>query len=327
MAIPDLKFPFRNLCPPLEAKSFRPLEEWVNTVQFCDPLSEDEHKQVAEFLLKYPDVSLRAFGRPEGVETLEFLKHYPSVRHLEVDLYLLKSTAGIEYASEQLESFAFSQTKSKAHSLSFIKRFKNLTNVSLESHAKDINVLSGLQHLNALHLRSITLPDLDLIKPLVGLRALTLKLGGTKNLTALRGLPDLRYLEVWMVRGLADLSVLADMKSLTHLFLQSLTQVKELPSLSQLKSLRWVTVEALKNLTDLNGIAQAPNLEELSLWDMGHLRLPNLEPFVGHKTLRAAGMGLGSLKRNEAADHLLGVSDKVTDKFAAYKDAVTGDKK
>jgi hypothetical protein len=60
--------------------------------------------------------------------------------------------------------------------------------------------------------------------------------------------------------------------------------------------------------------------------DMGHLRLPNLEPFVGHKTLRAAGMGLGSLKRNEAADQLLGVSDKVSDKFAAYNAAVAGDK-
>jgi hypothetical protein len=259
MTFPDIKFPFRQLDPPLEAKSFRPLEEWVDTVQFRDPLSDDEHKKVAEFLLRYPDVSLRAYGRPDGIETLDFLKHYPAVRHLEIDLYLLKSTDGIEYVSEQLESFAFSQTKSKAHSLSFIKRFKNLKILSLEAHTKDIDVVSSLKHLNALHLRSITLPNLDLIKPLIKLRGLTLKIGGTKNLAALRDLPDLRYFEAWMVRGLADLSVLADMKSLTHLFLQSLPHIKKLPSLASLKSLRWVTIESLKNLTDLSSIAQAPN--------------------------------------------------------------------
>jgi hypothetical protein len=326
MAIPDLKFPFRQLRPPLEAKSFRPLEEWVNTVQFDEPLSDDDHRQVAKFLLNYPNVSLRVFGRPEGVETLEFLKHYPSVRHLEVDLYLLKSTVGIEHATQDLQSFSFSQTASKAHSLAFLRRFKKLEQLSIEKHTKEIGVVSELKHLKQLHLRSVTLPDLDLLKPLKELRAFTLKLGGITNLSALREIKSLRYFEAWMVRGLADLSVLADMKSLTHLFLQSLPHLKELPSFASLKSLRWVTIEALKNLTDLSGVAQAPNLEELALLDMGHLRLPNLEPFVGHKTLRAAGMGLGSLKRNEAADQLLGVSDKVSDKFAAYNAAVAGDK-
>src|SRR3954451_1221545 len=53
----------------------------------------------------------------------------------------------------------------------------------LHKQPKDIDVVSHLTSLRSLTLREITLPDLSLLLPLTGLRALDLKLGGTHDLS------------------------------------------------------------------------------------------------------------------------------------------------
>jgi hypothetical protein len=312
----------RYLRPPLNAKTLRPLDERVTTVQFDEPLTDEEHKQVAKLLQDRPDVWLRAYGRPEGLDDLRFLRHYPFVRHIALDLYLLKRSDGVEHLADNLESFSFGQCKTKSISLEFLGRFGKLKSLSLEGHAKKLEVVGDLRSLRQLHLRSISASDLEFIKPLKDLRIFTLKLGGTTNLTALPALKKLSYLELWMVKGLCDLSVLGALRSLTHLYLQALAQVKELPSLASLESLRWVTIEALKNLHDLRPIAAAPQLEEISFLDMKQLSAESFRPFIGHRQLRGALIGLGSLKRNKEAQELLGVSCDVADKFQALEDAL-----
>lgn len=314
----------RMLDSPLKAEALRPLGAKVEVVQFCSRLTDQEHQQTARLLQKRPDVTLRAFGRPAGVVNVDFLRHYPFVKHVAIDLYNLNSLEGVSHLPDALQSFSLGQTKTKRISLSFLERFQKLEELSLEGHSKDIEVVSRLKALRQLHFRSITLPDLSLLKPLKHLRAFTLKLGGTTALDAIAFLKELRYFEAWMVKGLGDLSVLAKLKSLTHLYLQALAQVTALPSFRPLRSLRWVTIETLKNLPDLTPVAEAPKLAELSLIDMRQLPTSALKPFVGHKSLRAANIGLGSLRRNEEALALLGVSGEVTDKFAAYEEAVAG---
>jgi hypothetical protein len=78
-------------------------------------------------------------------------------------------------------------------------------------------VISGLGELRSVTLRSITLPDLSLLAVLPKLRALDLKLGGTKNLALLPELQGLEYLELWMVKGLSDLAPIRNASSLRQL--------------------------------------------------------------------------------------------------------------
>jgi hypothetical protein len=65
----------------------------------------------------------------------------------------------------------------------------------------------------------------------------------------------------------------------------------------------------MKGLRDLCPIATVPALEELLLLDMPHLQPEDLTPLVGHPNLRAVTPGFGSLKKNEAAQRLLGLPE------------------
>ena len=77
------------------------------------------------------------------------------------------------------------------------------------------------------------MPDLSLLLPLTGLRSLDLKLGGTRDLGLLPRLGELRYLELWMIRGLTDITAVGRIPSLRALFLQALRQVEGAAGLSR----------------------------------------------------------------------------------------------
>jgi hypothetical protein len=124
----------------------------------------------------------------------------------------------------------------------------------------------------------------------------------------------LRYLELWMIRGLTDLNSIAELEYLQYLFLQALKQVTALPSFSKLRSLRRVELMTMKGLQDLSPIAEAPALEELIVDDTRQLAPEAFRPFLGHPTLRRALIGLGSRKKNQEASALLGLP-KVEGKF------------
>lgn len=154
-------------------------------------------------------------------------------------------------------------------------------------------------------LRSITLPDLSLLLPMTGLRALDIKLGGTRDLSLLPRIRTLEYLELWMVKGLTDLSAIGQLPYLRYLFLQALRRVETLPDLSMDKELRRIYIETLKGLRDLRPLATAPALEQLLLIDMRHLQPKDLRPLVGLPNLKGVTAGLGSKRKNDAAEALL----------------------
>lgn len=148
-------------------------------------------------------MTLRAYGGYDGsIRSLDWLQHFPTLRRLQVDaLHELEDITGLQYLPENLVELTLGRTRMRL-SLSGLQRFAGLRRLFLEGHTKDIEVVSGLTELVDLTLRSITLPDLSLLLPLRALRALDLKLGGTRDLGLLPELPPLRYLQFWQVRGL-----------------------------------------------------------------------------------------------------------------------------
>ena len=312
-----LDFPtFRQLAPPITDEQLRPLGPRCQYLQFSAPLTNDEFKRVAAFMKNYPHVSFRVYGHHRDGRDLEFLRHFRELRRFRVDVLMLHDLNGLRYLPDDLESFGVSQTRSKGFSLDFLSRFRSLRSLYIEGHKKDIEVVSGLTSLEELTLRSITLPDLGILKSLCNLLSLNIKLGGTKNLKLLPEIGRIRYLELWMIRGLTDLRPVAEMRSLQYLFLQSLRRITSLPSFRELKLLRRVHLETMKGLTDLQPVADAPALEELYVYGMSTLQPEDFRPFVGHPTLRRATVLLGSLKTNAVKEILeLPEIDRCKDDF------------
>lgn len=292
----------RDLISPLTDQQLRPLHANVQVVQFSAPLSDAEHKRVARFLDDYPDVTFRAYAHYKGDgQDLAFLRHYGVVRRFAADLLDLKSFDGLECLRPDLEYLGLGQSRKRSLSLKRLGRFKSLRTLFLETHRKDIDIVSQLTELDDVTLRSITLPDLSVLLPLGKLRSLDIKLGGTKNLGLLPEFKNLEYLELWMVRGLSDISPVSKVASLRFLFLQALKQVTALPDMMGLNRLKRVHIETMKGLRDLTPLRDAPSLEELLIFDMRHLKPEDLAPLVGHPKLRRISIALGSLRKNREA--------------------------
>lgn len=305
----------RDVAHPLTREMLRPLDARCRTVQFKKQLTDEDFQRLAKLLRKHPDVGLRAYGSYDGsIKDLEFLRFFPQLREFSADaMYQLESIEGLRHLSPELHSLVLGQTKRRL-SLTPLERFTNLRRLYIEGHTKDIGVVADLAELRSLTLRSITLPDLTMFAPLTRLKALNLKLGGTNDLKGIEAFSDLRYLEVWMVRGFSDLSRVSGCTSLEMLFLQALKKVQLLPDLRSLHRLERVHLETMKGLTDLTPLLTAPALREVMVMDMGQLQPEQVAVLAQHRTLQRAGIGLGSARKNEMANKLLGLPRATYDK-------------
>lgn len=271
-------------------------------------LTDSDFARLADWFRKYPQLSLRVGSdKPGGsIADLEFLRFFPFIRHFgAVTLFhSLQSIEGLRFVSPDLETLDIGATKHKLD-LAVLERFPRLKWLALEGQTKGIAAISTLTALEDLTLRSITLPDLSLLLPMTGLRALDIKLGGTKDLSLLPRIGKLEYLELWMIKGLTDLSAVGRLPRLRYLFLQALRRVEKLPDLSMDTDLRRVHIETMKGIRDLRPLATAPALEQLALVDMLHLQPEDLRPLVGLQNLKGVDVGLGSDRKNKAARALL----------------------
>ena len=283
------------------------LDASVEVVQFSSSLTDKEYRLVAKALRKHPRARLRAYGSYDGsIKDLDFLRHFPDVRGFHADaLYnSLTEISGLAHLRPDLEFLSLGRTR-KRLSLAPLDRFRNLKRLAVEGQTKDIEVIGNLRELRSITLRSISLPDLSLLLPLSELRVLDLKLGGTRNLALLPQIGRIEYLELWMVKGLADLSPVAEMAHLEFLFLQALRQVTTLPNMERLHALRRVWLETMKGVDDLAPLATAPALQHIGLVDMRHLQPEALEPLRGIPTLQTLIPGLGSKRKYSAAKTLI----------------------
>jgi hypothetical protein len=274
-----------------------------------------------------PEVCLRVFGFYGRACDLSFCSRMTNLEHFKADC--LMDVSGVEHVAKMqrlktlgigvfhLQNFDFLSdvpaslvelallsTRSKKPDLSLLARFKDLRKLFLEGQSKGIGAISTLTALEAVSLRSITLPTLDLLRPLNKLWSFDLKLGGTRNLWALEGLNHLKYLEIWQVSGLEDLGVLATLEGLQFLFLQSLKNVVALPSMSRLGKLRRVYLENMKGLKDISGLLEAPVLEELIHVDNRTLSVESYLPLLRKGLLKRVMVGFGSDHKNRRFETL-----------------------
>ena len=301
----------REVSTPLIAEDLAPLVAEHTTIQIQTRMTDDEFRQLADFMADYPHVRLRVYGNYDSsITDLEFLRFFPRLRRFAVDAaYELPSLDGIGHLSDGLEDLLIGRTRSKRFSLRTLTKFAALRTLYLEGQQKDIEAIGELSSLEDLTLRSITLPDLSALLPLTKLTSLDIKLGGARDIGLLPRIGRLEYVELWMVRGLDDVAPLAEVATLDSFMLQALKRVTRLPSFAHANRLRSAGLDTMKGITDLSPLAEAPALERLGLVQMCHLPPEAVLPFVGHPTLRDGTLGLCSDKKNIAAWDLLPIGD------------------
>lgn len=301
----------REVCSPLTDEDLAPLVPEHTTVQISSRLTDDEFRRLADFMADYPDVRLRVYEGYDGsITDLDFLRFFPRLRRFSVDaIYELPSLDGIGELSDELEDLLIGWTRSKRFSLRELTKFQNLRTLYLEGQQKDFDAIGELRALEDLTLRSITLPDLSALLPLHRLTSLDIKLGGTRDLALLPQIGRLTYVELWRIRGVDDVSALAEIETLQHFFLQTLSRVTALPSFARSLSLRSAALDTMKGITDLAPLADAPYLELLRLIQMCQLDPEALRPFIGHPALKDGTWGLCSDRKNIAAWDLLPLGD------------------
>lgn len=266
----------------LEALASDPRTKYL---QFDHPLSSQEIDWLESVVFSQrPDISLRIYGFHQDACDFSFLSQLPSLRILHADY--LSEVSNIDALSElkhlselgigitQLKNLDFlallpstlkklylSQTQSKSLHLGVLSRFSDLKYLYLESFHKGIETLAALQQLEEIVLRSVSLNDLAFLSGLKHLWSLDLKLGGLKHPSSIALIKQLRYLELWQVRGINDLAFISELTDLQNLFIQSLPQVKQLPDFSKNKALRRMYLENLKGLQDVSSLRTATQLE------------------------------------------------------------------
>lgn len=309
---------------PLSPSDLRGIEATVRTVQFSTPLSDNDHQRLGAWFLDKSNVGLRAYGSASA--SVDYLRHYPRLHSFDIDCgHPLADIAGLKLLPANLRGLGLDVRLPKGSDLSSLTRLEKLDRLSLSTHRRLPAVVSALTTLRTLHLvgpiddiavvadlrslESLTLRptkvDLEPVSTLPGLRKLALKLGGGVDLGALSPLSSLEYLELWLIRGLADMSFLGNLTGLRELFLQALRNVVRLPDLSRNTALSTVRLETMKGLTDLSSLLTAPNLSSLSLVDSGHLSLDDLRPLKALPSVVDVHIGLGSTRKKKAARELL----------------------
>jgi hypothetical protein len=293
--------PTRFFAGPPSKEDLRPLEPDVRQIWIGKSLDRRDYEQIGALCEDRDDIHLFIQNQDEDLGVLDA---FPGLRSFEVASLRLRSLDGLEGVASTLESLTISDTL-KTVRLDPLARLGQLRHLHLDGHRSGIEFISTLTDLERLTLRSVTLPDLSILRPLEKLWWLDLKLGGTKDLGLLPEIGRLRHLEIWQVRGLTDLQSIGSLPALERLHLQSMGRVTRLPSMEHAVSLRRIVLDAMSGITDVAPLAEAPVLEELFLVAMRNLEPEAVAPFVGHPTLKAAVLGLGSRKKNEAAAALL----------------------
>lgn len=146
--------------------------------------------------------------------------------------------------------------------------------------------LQWLEPVRRLTLWAVKTPS-DFFRRLPALEWLDVRGGSGQSADFVEGCAGLRYLAINQVRGLSDLSMIANLPNLELLSLYGLPQVRSLPSLRGVASLRRIEAGSLKGIDELGPLLDAPGLEELLLVRAVSLAASDPDRIAEHPSLTA----------------------------------------
>jgi hypothetical protein len=305
-------------------------DEGLKTLQCSGPVKPQTWELLNDqFFARRPDVELRVYGfRSSVMCDLSFtskmtnihrfsadalmdavgVEHIAAMEKLEslrIDIYHLEGFGFLDYVAKHLKRLFLGRTKSKKPDLAPLSRLDSLEEIYIVGQQRHIEVLSQLKSLRDVTLRSISTPDISYLKPLDCMWSLDIKLGGIRDLYAIEGMGNIKYLELWQIRGLSDIGVISSLAGLQYLFLQSLRRVVALPPFERLTVLRRIYLENMRGLRDICSLEFAPALEEFIHNGVTNMQPEDYLPLLRNPHLKRAAGWLGSDKKTERFRELI----------------------
>ena len=271
---------YRRITSPLSSDALADLDDDHEGIAFGQPLTEDEYRQLAMLLERYPDKYLYALQltstRHPHITDLSFLRFFPNLRCFASNLEWLETLDGIEHLQRaERVSIYKAQRRMSAAPLAELRHLDQLWLDGQYSERSALRELTGLSDFKMGYAAKI--PDLSFLPP--NLIRFSMNLGSVADISALAELPHLHKVLLHKVHSIADLSPLAGAIGLRSLYLAYLNKVTALFDMSALTELTELTVSMLTHLSDLRPVLTAPNLTTLSVYG-----LPGLAPGSWHET-------------------------------------------
>ena len=316
----------------------------LEQISFAQCILKDKDIQNLEKYIfsKKKNTLLYIFNYLPKNTSLEFLKFLPSLKKISLnnlivttkidkiklpndleELYI--SNCNIEFyevlktINPTLKRLIIGKSLTAKLNLSFISRFSHLQYIYIEEHDKGIEDINKLKHLEEIVLRSISLPNINFLKNMTALWSIDIKLGGIKDFSILENLTNIKHLELWLIKGLKDISFISKMKGLQNIHLESLTNIEELPSLDNLTNLRRIKLMNLNGLKNLNALKTAPRLQDFFFTVIKKLQPNDLIPVLENPNVKNLYIYFPSDKKNNEFNVLAKKYGKTITDFPNFK--------
>lgn len=242
------------------------------------------------------------FPTSTGELDLSYLKIVPPITSLQLNYVAGLKNLNFLADLPNLESLTIAPTKTKKLDLSPLAALTQLKMLSLDTQQHGIDVLSRLESLNELHLRSLSLTALPSLARCVNLTRLWIGLGTISDLSSLSQ-TGIRWLELWQISKFSDesLAAIANAKSLEVVVLENLKHISSLPDLSKVTNLRRIELTSLSSFNTIDTLLTAPNLEEVVICGCDSLTSEEVLKLKTHPRLRAASISFKSKKLTDEA--------------------------
>lgn len=195
--------------------------------------------------------------------------------------------------------------KAKKLNIDFISRFEKLESLYVEGHSKGIEAIGRLINLKELTLRSISHPSLYFLKDLNHLTSLDIKLGTVKDFSILPKMTNIKYLELWYIKGLTDISFISEMKELQSLHLESLSNITTLPNFDTMQKFRRIRLMNMNGLSDFSSLKTAPKLQDFFFTIINKQLPEDIIPVLENPTLINMYVYFPSEKKNKLFQSLV----------------------
>src|SRR5262249_12237820 len=156
---------------PLGFDPWRPLHESCDRLCVQKPKTDLDMRQIGKLWNGRRDVELRLLGY--AVENFEFLRYFPGLERLNVQVAIINSIEGLHDVTDSLKELTLASTTVRL-SLGPVARCLQLESLHLQRQAKDFGELRSLTRLHYLGLSGVSLPDLTALLPFEQLRSLFL---------------------------------------------------------------------------------------------------------------------------------------------------------
>ena len=304
-------------------------DTYLDCIVIEENLKIQEYKYLEKHIFSQKGSVLLSIYR-DFSETLsmKFLQFIPSVKELRItnfssfsDFEDVNIMSGIEdLAIERCDLYFFEILKiiptnitklsigslsSKKLNIDFISRFEKLESLYIEGHSKGIEAIGELTNLKELTLRSVTHPSLNFLKNLNLLTSLDIKLGTIKDFSILTNMPNIKYLELWYIKGLSDISFISEMTELQSLHLESLSNITALPNFEKLLKFRRIRLMSMNNLNDFTSLKIAPKLQDFFFTIINKQIPEDLIPVLENSTLKNIYVYFPSDKKNRLFQDLV----------------------